>query len=214
MRSMPYYKKFYQYWWLMHLKNVLNSTTGTGMVERGELCLFQVQRIKHPSWSMVMSKNELILFFKPFCTRQRLYGKETWSIILVSAKDCGLPVIQREDTSTAAAMIADVNRTRTQQCIISKYIWYAFGSEVIAPELKQVELGPHHRHPLAFYSSSTHKTEDIDYWYFNLTEVYLSEVNFFMESLHGDLGELRPFENMKGDLGWTILAGEVWQRVI
>jgi hypothetical protein len=103
------------------------------------------------------------------------------------------------DASTAAAMITDANLTRTQQHIISKYMRYAFGSQVIVPELKQVELGQHHRHSSAFYSSYSHGSEEIDYWYFNLTEVLLSEV-FFVESLHGDFSELSPYKNMKADL--------------
>jgi hypothetical protein len=45
---------------------------------------------------------------------------------LVSAKDSGLPVIQRMNAPTAAAMIADANLTRTQQQIVSKYMLYAF----------------------------------------------------------------------------------------
>ncbi len=75
---------------------------------------------------------------------------------LASKKDCGLPVIQRMEASTAAAIIADANITRTQHHIISKFMRYDFRSQVIVPESKQVELGQHHRHPLAFYSSYTH----------------------------------------------------------
>jgi hypothetical protein len=190
----------------MQLKNALNSTTG---MVKGRVLVVPSAKDKSSFMKYACEHKwiESVLNYSAPSTEE---GAEWLSYymakrhevsFLVSAKDCGLPVIHQMDASTAAAMIANANLTRTQQCIISKYMWYDFGSQVIVPESKQVDLGQHHRHPSAFYSSYTHESEEIDYLYFNLTEVLLSEVKVFMENLHGNFSELRPYKNMKGDLG-------------
>jgi hypothetical protein len=69
---------------------------------------------------------------------------------------------------------------------------------VIVPESKQIELGQHHRHPSAFYSSYRYDSEKYqvpevrDYWYYYLTELLLSEVHFYVESLQADFSNLGP----------------------
>ena len=141
------------------------------------------------------------------------FGKKNETSFLVSARTCGFPLIQRMDAVAAVAMTADANLTRTQQRIIAKHLRASFGSRVIIPESRQYLLGNTQKHPNAsygcyqFHPDPKKEPESCHFWYLDATEVLLSEVNLYVESLQGEYSELSPYTNVNGILGWTILGG-------
>ena len=95
-----------------------------------------------------------------------------------------------EKTGFEALMTADANLTRTQQRIIAKHLRASFGSRVIIPESRQYLLGNTQKHPNAscgcyqFQPDPKKEPESCHFWYLDATEVLLSEVNLYVESLH------------------------------
>ena len=62
--------------------------------------------------------------------------KEYETSVLLAVKENGIPIIEKMDEITAAAMWSDAQVTLYQQRKILKYLRFSFGSKIIIPEKK------------------------------------------------------------------------------